>query len=52
MVLIGGVVRAFDMNMVPEAVSRKLEPMPKGLGSLAPYAPPGDGYGYTVETAF
>ena len=27
MLLIGGVARAFDLNMVPEAVSRKLEPM-------------------------
>ena len=29
MVLIGGVARAFDQNMVSEAVSRKLEPMAK-----------------------
>ena len=27
MVLIRGVVHAFDLNMVPEAVSKKLEPM-------------------------
>ena len=27
MALIGGVARAFDLNMVPEAVSKKLEPM-------------------------
>ena len=26
-VLIGGVARAFNLNMVPEAVSKKLEPM-------------------------
>ena len=25
--LIGGVARTFDMNMVPEGVSKKLEPM-------------------------
>ena len=27
MVLIGGVARTFDLNMVSEAVNRKLEPM-------------------------
>ena len=27
MVLIGGVARIFDLNMVPEAVSKVLEPM-------------------------
>ena len=27
MVLIGGVARAVDLNMVPEAISKKLEPM-------------------------
>ena len=28
MVLIGGVAHAVDLNMVPEAISKKLEPMP------------------------
>ena len=27
MVLIGGVAHAFDLNIVPEAVSKQLEPM-------------------------
>ena len=30
MVLIGGVACAVDLNMVPEAISKKLEPMPPG----------------------
>ena len=35
MVLIGGVARAFHLNMVPEAVSKKLEPMINTLQKLS-----------------
>ena len=39
MVLIGGVARTFDLNMVPEAVNEKLEPMLFSYSFILPSTP-------------